>query len=174
MTNEVNKLSLTVIITLLIFIGCNDRQTVQRHTEQEDPLAGVFSHASNLIEQRAYTKAARLYQQFLERYPEHTYTDDAAYRLAYLHVTADPANPLLDYKKARFLFQNFIETYKNSRYINACKNWLAVLQPGIGKNTPVTQETADIVQLKQQISDLISENQKLRATLAELQQAIER
>ncbi len=174
MIREENKAIILLVIMLLFYMGCARQHTVQKSVESNDQLERVFSHATNLIDKGNYTEAARIYQNFLQRYPAHDYADDAAYRLAYLHIMADPANPLCDYKKAYSLFQNFIETYKNSRYINACKNWLAVLQPRIRQQDPVTLDTAEIMQLRQQISEIQSENQKLKTTLAELQQAIER
>jgi len=155
-------------------IGCASNPPVQQSSESGDQLIRVFSHARELVEKHAYEEAAQIYRQFLDHYPGHIFADDAAYRLAYLHVVADPVNPLYDYEKARLLFQKFIETYKNSRYINACTNWLAVLQPRKGQNSPGLSDKTDVMQLKQQISDLRSENIKLRTTLAELQEAIER
>ena len=163
-----------LIMPMSFFIGCASHPPVQQSAESGDKLTLIFSHARDLVENHAYEEAAQVYVQFLDQYPRHIFADDAAYRLAYLHVVADPVNPLYDYEKASLLFQKFIETYENSRYINACTNWLAVLQPRRGQNSPGLSDKADVMQLKQQISDLRSENKKLRMTLAELQEAIER
>ncbi len=176
MTNAVSNCKHSLLILLLLLIaGCSSRTTVKQETDSEaGNLQAVFSHAARLVNSGAYQEAARIYRQFTKRYPEHVLADDAAYRYAYLHVTVDPANTLCDYDSAQVLFQNFIETYQNSRYISACKNWLAVLESRIGHIGPTVPEEGIVMQLKQQISDLKSENQKLRTTLAELQQAIER
>jgi outer membrane protein assembly factor BamD (BamD/ComL family) len=176
MINAVIEYKHTLLIILLIIsAGCTGRPAVM-HDQEPPPgdLEKVFAHAASLVNKGDYQEAARLYRKFTERYPDHVLADDAAYRYAYLHVTADPANPLYDYENAQVLFQNFIETYQNSRYISACKNWLAVLQSRIGHIGPAVPDEGIVTQLKQQISDLKSENQKLRTTLAELQQAIER
>lgn len=173
MTSAVNKYACLLAIMLLL-LGCSTRQSHPDTAEPEDEARRIFAQAADLVERGRYMEAARIYRQFPERFPDHIYADDAAYRYVYLHVTADPVNPLFDHDKARVLFQNFIETYENSRYISACKNWLAVLQPRIGQDSPEAPEPVEIMQLRQQISDLKSENQKLRTTLTELQQAIER
>ncbi len=173
MTNEVIKFWF-FILPVSFLLACAAKPPIQSTAEREDQLARIFTHARSLVEKRAYDEAAQIYRQFLDHYPGHMLADDAAYRLAYLHVVADPVNPLYDYDKARLLFQKFIETYENSRYINACTNWLAVLQPRREQKSPGFSDKTDVMQLKQQISDLRSENKKLRTTLAELQEAIER
>ena len=174
MINETNKSLCLLVLSFLIISGCAGRETLHKPGDLQDPAKQMFAAAAGLVENGEFERAAEIYSRFLEQYPAHAYADDAAYRLAYLRGTADPDNPLLDYEKARMLFQKFIETYQNSRYISACTNWLAVLQSRPGKQTPSSQESRDMVQLRQQISDLEAENQKLKTTLAELQQAIER
>jgi outer membrane protein assembly factor BamD (BamD/ComL family) len=174
MISETNKSRCLLVFSFLVLAGCAGREVLKTQGSPPDPAKQIFAQAAGLFEKGEYDRAAEIYSRFLERYPSHAYADDAAYRLAYIRVTANPDNPLLDYEKARTLFQKFIETYQNSRYISACTNWLAVLQSRPGKQTPSSQESREVVQLRQQISDLQTENQKLKTTLAELQQAIER
>ena len=139
----------------------------------------LFRRATVLLDEGQYSQAGDLYTQFLEKYPKHPYSDDAAYRIAYLHVISDPENPYYDYQKARILFQKFIESYQNSHYITACKNWISVLDlnlqsvPGKTQRGYITQrKTDDMLALENE--KLRQENEKLRHDLEQLQQALER
>jgi hypothetical protein len=131
-------------------------------------------------------KAAFIYTQFISKFYRHPHENDCAYRLACLQVIADEGSPYFDYQQTRMFFEKFIESYPNSHYINACKNWLSVinkiapaaLQP---KSIAVREsgeeqgfDQVEINQLKRQLTDLPAENLKLKSTLIGLQKAIER
>jgi outer membrane protein assembly factor BamD (BamD/ComL family) len=141
----------------------------------------IFMRANKYVEKGEYTNAGIIYEQFLNKFSNHAYVDDAAYRWAYLHVIADENNPYFDYEKAAGFFENFIETYPNSRYIMACKNWLNLLKNvNPAPVDPVIikiKENADpaaIKQLEAELKNLQLENSKLKQTLSELQRALER
>ncbi len=176
-----NNSSIFVLVLLLIVcivdIACN-----QSSTQKDKSIEFEIIERGNIyLEKGDFDKAHIIYEQFIEKFSTHPFVDDAAYRLAYLHIIADERNPYFDYKKAVVFFENFIETYPNSRYIMACKNWLNLLK----SITPApidpviirVKENADpaiINQLKAEIKTLQIENARLNQTLNELQRAIER
>jgi tetratricopeptide (TPR) repeat protein len=176
--NNLSKSFLNIIFLSGIFlISCN-QSTSQKEKNLE---LEIMDTGKYYIESGEYEKAGIIYEQFIEKFPNHPYVDDAAYRLAYLHVIVDENNPYYDYEKAVIFFEKFIETYPNSRYIMACKNWLRLLtrvEPA--QKDPViikVKERVDpaiINQLKAEIKALQSENARLNETLNELQRAIER
>jgi len=179
--NEQNNTSvflfILIFLTGIVVMSCNHSSSqVDKSLEYE-----IMERGTVYIEMGDYEKAGIIYEQFLAKFSTHPYVDDAAYRLAYLHVLADENNPYYDYEKAEVVFENFIETYPNSRYIMACENWLSLLRnvtpapvdPVIIK----VKENADpaiMNQLKAEIKALQLENARLTQTLNELQQAIER
>ncbi len=161
----------------LVTGGCNKSSYQQDESLEFE----IMERANVYIENGDYEKAGLIYEQFIKKFSSHAYVDDAAYRLAYLHVISDERNPFFDYKKATTYFEKFIETYPNSRYIIACKNWLNLLM----SVTPATvdpviirvKENADpavLNRLKAEIKSLQQENTRLKQTLDELQRAIER
>ena len=163
----------------LYWTGCS--QNSYSIAEPKDPELEILQRGSRYIERGEYEKAWDIYSQFIIKFPNHPFVDDAAYRAAYLHVIADDKNLLLNYQKAALLFQKFIENYPNSRYINACKNWLNVLNKIITEPVrSVRIETGrdlgftDIDQLKKELLILKEENTQLKKTLEDLQKAIER
>lgn len=166
-----------LVLALLSFPGCSDEPSVP----PPDAALEIFSRATIHVEQGRYEQAALIYSTFIESHTGHPYLDDAAYRLAYLRVIADKKNPYFNYQKAVLFFENFIETYPNSRYINACTNWLHVLNKIIPAqaepvNVSVTdnEQPAANKQLQKQLSLLEEENKRLLNKIRELQDAIER
>ena len=160
-----------------LWMGCSDAT----HDDKENFETEIFELGNAYIKDGNYKQAREIYSRFIMKFPNHTYVDDAAYRLAYIRVIADDKNPYFDYNKAFGLFENFIENYPNSRYIKACKNWMNVLTNlASGTSDPevgATKEESDstlINQLKDELSSTKRENAKLRKTLKELQTAIER
>ena len=133
------------------------------------------------LEKGGYEEANMIYTKFIVKYPDHPYVDDAAYRLAYMSVIADIKNPYFDYNNAVTLFEKFIENYPNSRYINACNNWINLLKTVKINNdkssvasTNNQSDSIKISQLKIKLKRVQAENAKLKNTLDELQKAIER
>jgi tetratricopeptide (TPR) repeat protein len=133
------------------------------------------------LEKGAYKEAEGVYSQFLINSPDHPYVDDAAYRLAYMCVIADKRNPYFNYQNAEILFQNIIENYPNSRYINACQNWLNLLKivnidHGESSVSSIKDQlnSNEINKLRNELNRIKAENIKLKNTLDELEKAIER
>jgi outer membrane protein assembly factor BamD (BamD/ComL family) len=171
-------------LILLLFIGlffttCN-KQIADEEPETELELE-FMNKGSAYLDEGNYSQAQMLYSQFIVKYPTHPYVDDAAYRLAYISVIADEENPYFDYKNGQMQFQNFIENYPNSRYINACQNWINLLKT-VNKLTEIQAATevgdgtnsTEINRLKNELKRVKAENSKLKNTLEELQKAIER
>jgi tetratricopeptide (TPR) repeat protein len=151
------------------------------HDEKENLETEIFELGNVYIMDGNYKQAWEIYSRFIMKFPTHAYVDDAAYRLAYIHVIVDDMNPYFDYLKASGLFKNFIENYPNSRYINACQNWINLLnsvkyirdeqkanKAGMGANS------VEIKRLKNELKRVRAENTRLKNTLEELQKAIER
>jgi outer membrane protein assembly factor BamD (BamD/ComL family) len=141
----------------------------------------TFQKAASSLENQDYQQAFDQYSLFISDFPDHPYIDDAAYRIAYIHVISDDKNPYQNYEKAALLFQNFIENYPNSRYINACNNWLNILHQVLIRHEAkaispnhTTPDSVLIRQLKNEINRLKAENAQLKQTLDVLQKAIER
>jgi TolA-binding protein len=165
----------------MITACCGEGCTKNDSSDTEDPEKEFLTTATRFIERGDYEQAASIYNQFIEKYSSHPYVDDAAYRLAYLRVIADQANPYFNYTQAVIFFEKFIETYPNSRYINACTNWLHVLKkinPAPADPVIITfkenSEPAEYKQLQKRLLQLEHENGRLKKTLEELQTAIER
>ena len=165
------------LLLVLSSAGCSEDTPL----EEPDPAKEILNSAALHIEKGNYEQAAMIYTAFLENNTDHPYVDDAAYRLAYLRVIADQANPYLNYQQAGLFFENFIETYPNSRYINACTNWLHVLNKiNPARAEPVIVSVKENVkpaakkQLQEQLYLLENENMRLKQKLRELQDAIER
>ena len=173
------KVALSFYLTLIIFTGFSCSSPSSGNTE--DPDREIFSIAARHIQKGEYEQAASIYGRFIEDHAAHPYVDDAAYRLAYLHVIADQNNPFYDYRKAILFFENFIETYPNSRYINACTNWLHVLNKinpaqaePVNVSVKENEKLAATTPLQNRLSLLEEENQRLVNKLRELQDALER
>jgi outer membrane protein assembly factor BamD (BamD/ComL family) len=163
----------------LLFTNCNNK-IADANIENEIELA-LIKKGSLLLEKGEYNEAKMVYSQLIEKYHDHPYVDDAAYRLAYICVIADDLNPYFDYENAAILFQNFIENYPNSRYIVACKNWLNLLK-AVGHNHEKPSVSSinrqqillELSQLRNELKRVQADNIRLRNTLDDLQKAIER
>jgi len=172
------------ILFLILFFGfsfssCN-KQSSDQMPETEVELE-VMIRGSAYLEDGNYEQANSVYSQFVIKYPAHPYVDDAVYRMAYISVIADDKNPYYDYKKALILFKNFIENYPNSRYINACQNWVNLLNTVNKLNEEKSTSkvgtginSAEINHLKNELKRVQADNARLQNTLEELQKAIER
>jgi outer membrane protein assembly factor BamD (BamD/ComL family) len=173
---EVLKIGLLVSCIVFVY-SCTERAVTLKNGQHDEQLA-IFTRAQQYLDDGAYEKAYKLYRYYLETYPATPLADDAAYRLCYLHVMVSDHNPYFNYQSAQKQFQKFIETYKNSRYIIACNNWLGILQKmhaGQQQKYDATVDTkSEMISEQERITQLENENKKLKATLLELQQAIER
>lgn len=168
-----------ILILTLITWDCN--QQITEDKSEADIELDIMQSAGDYLDKGNYEQAVSTYEQFITKYPNHPYVDDAAYRRAYISVIADEKNPYYDYKKAQLLFQNFIENYPNSRYINACYNWQNLLNILIKMSEEQSASKAgngskatEINRLKNELKRIRAENSNLRKTLEELQKAIER
>ena len=173
-----NRDRIGLFVIIILISGCSQANTGRAQEEPYYRELSLFRQATDLVDQEEYTQAHRLYTLFLEKYPKHPYADDAAYRLAYLHVIYSDKNPYFSYDSARVVFQKFIENYQNSRYINACKNWLNIIGagPGLSTSMPEKSRKAGSASEKDQTEELRrlrEENTRLKENLKELQRAIE-
>lgn len=172
------KVLFLLFFIALFFSNCNKNST---YVNQENKIElDIMEKGAAYLDKGGYEEANMIYTQFIVKFPDHPYVDDAAYRLAYMGVIADTRNPYYDYKNAMILFQKFIENYPNSRYIIACKNWIKLLESVNINNeeSSVSSEKQsnlnEINQLKIELKRVQAENVKLKNTLDELQKAIER
>jgi thiaminase len=174
---ETHNIALIVCCLILGNWGCG-RQYSNHAYQQDTAEPGLFERAGHYLEDENYTSAYKLYTYFVANHPHHPLTDDAAYRICYMHVIASDKNPYLNYKDAQKQFQKFIETYKNSRYITAVKNWLTIIDTmGENDSRRVQANQNDAIELRNaqaRMAQLEDENKKLKTMLQELQQAIER
>lgn len=173
------KVLFLLFLILSLFSNCHKNST---HDDFENDIElDIMERGSAYLEKGEYDEATLVYSQFMVKFPDHPYVDDAAYRLAYMCVIADIKNPYFDYKNAEILFHKFIENYPNSRYINACNNWINLLNSVRFNNEKLSESSSDeqsnfneINQLKIELKRVQAENIKLKNTLDELQKAIER
>jgi len=173
------KFGIGFLLFIVLISGCSPKTADSKDDELYYRELSAFRKANDLIENGEYSRAQQIYLKFLDKYPKHPYADDAAYRVAYLHVIASQDNPYFDYRQARILFQNFIENYENSRYISACKNWIHILDlctQSSADNMRKTSQTDPVVdtQIQKEIQQLREENARLKENLDQLQKAIER
>ena len=180
LTNVHNK-SRLFFVFLFGFICFSCARISPDNTDNSDMERQIIENGNTCIENGNYQRAKEIYYQFIIKYPDHPYIDDAEYRLAYIAVIADDKNPYFNYDNAEILFQNFIENYPNSHYIIACNNWLKLLSK-VSEKSRAEESVAseddtlskEINQLKNQLSALQRENTQLKKTLEDLQRAIER
>ena len=163
---------------IILISGCSQSNMARAQEEPYYRELSLFRQATDLLDQEEYTQAHRLYTLFLEKYPKHPYADDAAYRLAYLHVVYSENNPYFSYDSARVVFQKFIENYQNSRYIKACQNWLYVIESRPVTATRVNEKNKTTYapsdnNPEQELQKLREENTRLKQNLIDLQRAIE-
>ncbi len=168
---------IAVIFPFTVLIGCMPAQNANpapKATLQEK----VIHQADEMYKQGRYMDGQLILKRFNEKFPQSALTDDAAYRLAYLHVIADAQNPFYDYTAAKQAFERFQEKFPGSAYISACKNWLKILNlhfaPEKKKNQPGMNIQVELERLHSEISKLKAENNQLRNTLTELEKALER
>ena len=178
---NLSKLHLFLFVFLFGFLFSNCHKNASHDNSVDDIELEIMKNGAVYLEKGEYEEANNVYSQFIIKYPDHPYTDDASYRLAYLCVVADDRNPYFDYQKAVILFQNFIENYPNSRYINACENWLNLLKDvkinSEGSSVSSVKNRSDSLEintLKNELKRIKAENTKLKNTLEELEKAIER
>ena len=170
----------TVLFGMIILHGgCTSYGDISGRQDPYYLELSLFRQATERIERGDYQQAYEMYRKFLEKYPKHPYSDDAAYRLAYMHVIARADNPYLNYGKAREHFNNFIELYPNSHYIRACNNWLTVLNyisdtSDRGADSTAQSKLRSKQDIQAELNRLPEENRQQRKSLEELQEAIER
>ena len=180
---EVNlkKLNYFFLVLLIGFIFSDCHKNASNDDYNTEKELDIMNKGAAYLERGVYVDAERIYSQFIINFPDHPYIDDAAYRLAYMCVIADDRNPYFNYQNGLILFQNFIENYPNSRYINACQNWMNLLkivtmEKGGSSVSSIKDQsdTFEINELKNELKRIKAENAKLKNTLEELQKAIER
>lgn len=127
-----------------------------------------------LLQQGAYQKAHRYLLVLQSADSLSPFADDVAYRLAYLHVIADSANPYFNYRQAWQAFRRFRKKYPKSIYSSACNNWLKILYLLFNSKREQNQwqRKADIQQ--KECEHLRRENAELKKTLRDLEHVIQR
>ena len=165
----------------LYLISCSSLHE-QNNKDTDHLEKKLIEKADYLFVEKKYDEGVNLLQNYLERYSTSEYSDDAAYRLAYVCVIDDKNNKYYNYKKAELRFAAVIEKYPESNYIYACKNWIKILNlynsvvgidakkkiSGINKNHSVNDK------IIRENNSLKNENERLKKTLSELEKALQR
>ncbi len=143
----------------------------------------LISSVDNLFAEKKYSDGVRLLESYLKKYPASPYSDDAAYRLAYVCVIADEGNSYFNYKNAEIKFRQVLEKYPATNYFSACKNWIKILNlynsetADAGDKTVGFQkqeEYREVSALLKENETLKRENERLKKTLSELEEALQR
>jgi|GEM_PF-5468780 len=127
-----------------------------------------------LLQQGAYQKAHRYLLALQSADALSPFADDVAYRLAYLHVIADSANPYFDYQQARQAFSDFQKKYPQSIYSSACNNWLKILYLLFNSKHEQNQWQRKARIREKECARLRHENAELKKTLRDLEHVIQR
>ncbi|NOX90804.1 MAG: tetratricopeptide repeat protein [Calditrichaeota bacterium] len=169
-----HRKAVLAIISLILILGCRNPALTRHDGTQIDDEERIIRIADGLLKNGEYEKARQYLISFKNSFPKSVYIDDAAYRLAYLHVIADSANPYFDYDRALKSFREFKQIYPKSNYSSACNNWLNLLY--LLNN--LKQQRADLEKRKDQLQKatkkLTEENRSLKSTLRDLDQVIKR
>ncbi|MBD3223256.1 MAG: outer membrane protein assembly factor BamD [Caldithrix sp.] len=181
MTNVRIKASASLLISIVnvFFLKCASIDQLQPENSY-DQSRKLIIKADFWLNNGKYDQARQLLKQFITHHPDDPLVDDAEYRIAYLHVISDSGNPFLDYREAEKRFKHFEERYPESAYIQACNNWLYilnlyhdVLNENI-KRIDVQNEPSTIGQLRKQNKELKEENRRLQKALSDLEKVLQR
>ncbi len=176
-----------ILLTLLFFSLLSVTSCTSSLKNENNSRAALekelVENADKLFADKKYRDGVRLLTNYLKKYPDSEYSDDAAYRLAYVCVIADKENSYYNYKNAELRFRKVIEKYPGTNYFSACKNWIKILNlynTGIKdrarSGTKVSQKNnypANKTLLKEN-EVLKQENERLKKTLSELEEALQR
>jgi hypothetical protein len=142
----------------------------------------LINKVDKLYAEGSYSHGVDLLLNYLERFPNSPYNDDASYRLAYVYVINDDNNKYYNLKKAEIKFREVIKKYPETNYIYACKNWINILNLYnsfdkqnriIGESIP-NGENLEFLKVVKENNGLKIENKRLKKTLSELEEALQR
>jgi len=171
----ISKAILYVVISVTLIACTAGRSATDAPSNIEHR---AIKAADEYLEKERYRDVHKILTAFMEKYPNSEYADDAAYRLAYLHVVYSEDNPYFNYKQAHRKFLEFSGNFPGSRYLYACNNWLKVLNLNLDSNVKnhqgVVYKKDDCDGLKKQVDELKRENQQLREVLKDLESALDR
>ncbi|MBN2424826.1 MAG: hypothetical protein JXR46_08280 [Calditrichaceae bacterium] len=172
---EFNK-KISLLLILLVLSGCMTSKT-GRIPEKENDDRTKIEKADLLLEKGQYRKAHKILTDLLADHPYSSYTDDAQYRLAYLHVVADDKNPYFNYRQARKHFMEFVSIFPKSKYVSPCNNWLKILNLALEsekKNASPRDGKNECKGLENKVKALSEENKKLREIIRDFESVLER
>ncbi len=173
--NAANKKIIYLISFLIIYSCAAGKKST---TESGNIGHKTIKKADEYLKNERYPDVQKLLSTFLNNYPNSEYADDAAYRLAYLHVVYNKNNPYYDYIQARKQFLKFRTDFPESLYLYACNNWLKVLNLALNNNVRhggnVIRSDNNCDRLKNEVNELKKENQQLREVLKDLESALDR
>src|SRR4030042_1470262 len=91
---------LKLILVGGIIFSCSEK-VIKQETEYGQEELSIFKRALLYLENSEFENAFKLYSYFIQKYPNHPLTDDAAYRLSYIYIIDSVKNPFLNYEKPR-------------------------------------------------------------------------
>ncbi len=144
-----------------------------RHFKKDGPERVLLS-VDRLMQQGHYVKAYRYLTVLQKKWAATPLADDVAYRLAYLHVLADSANPYFNYRAAYRAFEQCLKKFPHSAYSSACNNWLKILYFTFDLKKRLQLQQSEQRTLRKKLRDLQSKNETLQRTLKDLEQVIKR
>ncbi len=168
-------LLLSGILGFALLLSC----TVKSVNQSADPVPiqkeeKALRLIDRLLQQGAYPKAHRYLLALQNADSLSPFADDVAYRLAYLHVIADSANPYFDYRQAWQAYRRFRKKYPKSIYSSACNNWLKILYLLFNSNRERDRWQKRVQMQQKACERLRRENAELKKTLQDLEKVIQR
>ena len=180
--NKIRRMLLGLMFILMLailFTACGVKQVSKK--SQMTPAMSIVKRQEKLIvtadkalKEKEYSKAFRYLQLLRKKFSASPYADDVAYRLAYIHVMADNANPYFDYNRALQAFRQFKKNYPKSIYGSACNNWLKILYLIFNFKQGQNKLQQKNKELRTKILHLEAKNKELEKTLKDLEHAIRR
>lgn len=166
------------LIFVTIFVSCGPRPSVKApetpSVTSEKRQKEIILAADKALKEKKYRTAFRYLNFLLNNDPHSSFADDAAYRLAYLHVVADSGNPYFDYAQALKAFKRFKKNYPQSIYSSACNNWLKILYLFFDLKRESVQLRQKNQNMQKMLRRLKNRNTELERTLKDLEHVIKR
>ena len=167
-----NQITINLLFILLIAVSCNPSQAIDKKNDAREKV--IIEQFDALIKSGEYKRAEKILRTFRHKYTGSAYSDDAAYRAAYLHVISDENNPFFDYWQANQKFITFPKHFPKSDYVYACNTWLKILNLYFESLENSKDLKTKNQQLKKQLDQLVKKNKQLSQTLRGLEDALQR